>query len=87
MGSRKRAREGLDCEPMKNVKTRSVGAASTPTRRRAAKAMTTLMLCAAALAVSACGQKRPLQLPQGKHPAPASASTASSPASAASAAN
>ncbi|WP_431053399.1 LPS translocon maturation chaperone LptM [Roseateles sp. L2-2] len=49
--------------------------------------MTTLMLCAAALAVSACGQKRPLQLPQGKHPAPASASTASSPASAASAAN
>nr|WP_297528803.1 lipoprotein [uncultured Roseateles sp.] len=66
---------------MKNVKTRSVGAASTPTRRRAAKAMTILMLCAAALAVSACGQKRPLQLPRAKHPAPVSAPTASSSAS------
>ncbi|MFX1679694.1 lipoprotein [Mitsuaria sp. CC2] len=72
---------------MKNVKTRSVGLASTPTRRRAAKAMTTLMLCAAALALSACGQKRPLQLPQAKHPAPSSATTASPPASAASAAD
>ncbi|RZI61290.1 MAG: hypothetical protein EOP37_08160 [Rubrivivax sp.] len=72
---------------MKNVKTRSVGLASTPARRRAAKAMTTLMLCAAALALSACGQKRPLQLPQAKHPAPASATTVSPPASAASAAD
>ncbi|WP_431100235.1 LPS translocon maturation chaperone LptM [Roseateles noduli] len=72
---------------MKNVKMRSVGVASKTTRRRAAKALTTLMLCAAALAVSACGQKRPLQLPQAKHPTSSSASTASSPASAASAAN
>jgi predicted small lipoprotein YifL len=71
---------------MKNVKTRSVGAASTPTRHRGAKALSILMLCAAALAVSACGQKRPLQLPQAKHPTPATASAAPSSASAASAA-
>ncbi|MDH0864199.1 hypothetical protein [Mitsuaria sp. GD03876] len=74
---------------MKNVKTRSVGGASTPTRRLAAKAMTTLMLCAFALGAAGCGQKRPLQLPA-KRTAPAS--TAATPAvapaaSAASAAN
>ncbi|WP_423598032.1 LPS translocon maturation chaperone LptM [Roseateles sp. MS654] len=43
--------------------------------------MTALMLCAAALAVSGCGQKRPLQLPT-KHPAPATAQPAASAASA-----
>jgi len=66
---------------MKNVKTRSVGAASTPARARPAKALTTLMLCAAVLALGACGQKRPLQLPV-KHPAPAPA-PASAPATSA----
>jgi predicted small lipoprotein YifL len=68
---------------MKNVKTRSVGAASTPARARPAKALTTLMLCAAVLALGACGQKRPLQLPV-KHPAPASApATSAAPAASA----
>ena len=68
---------------MKNVKTRSVGAASTPARARPAKALTTLMLCAAVLALGACGQKRPLQLPV-KHPTPASApATSAAPAASA----
>jgi len=79
---------GLDCVPMKNVKTRSVGAASTPARRGGAKAMTTLMLCAAVFALAACGQKRPLQLPQhAKHPTSGAVSPAAVPASAASAPN
>ncbi len=67
---------------MKNTKTRSVGLASTPTRRPSAKAMTTLMLCAATLALAACGQKRPLQLPEhAKRPAAVqpAASAASNP--------
>lgn len=52
---------------MKNVKTRSVGAASARTGRSGAKAMTGLLLCAV-LALTACGQKRPLQLPQKAKP-------------------
>ncbi|WP_343636913.1 lipoprotein [Roseateles sp.] len=41
------------------------------------------MLCAAVLALGACGQKRPLQLPV-KHPAPASApATSAAPAASA----
>lgn len=72
---------------MKNVKTRSVGAAPVPTDRRGAKAMTGLMLCAV-LALTACGQKRPLQLPQKAKTTQSATppSSASSPASAASAA-
>ncbi|MBO9686972.1 LPS translocon maturation chaperone LptM [Roseateles chitosanitabidus] len=70
---------------MKNVKTRSVGAAPAMTSRRGAKAMTGLMLCAV-LALSACGQKRPLQLPQ-KTPAAKTTPSAAPAASAASAAS
>lgn len=82
-----READSLDCEPMKNVKTRSVGAACRPARRGASKALTTLMLCAA-LALTACGQKRPLQLPQhAKHPPAAAAAPAQPAASAASAPN
>lgn len=59
-----------------------------PTRRGGTKAMTILMLCAAVFALGACGQKRPLQLPQhAKHPASGAASSATAPASAASASN
>jgi predicted small lipoprotein YifL len=53
------------------------------TSRRGAKAMTGLMLCAV-LALSACGQKRPLQLPQ-KTPAAKTTPPATPAASAASA--
>jgi len=50
--------------------------------------MTTLMLCAVAVALTACGQKRPLQLPQhAKHPPSAASVPAQPAASAASAPN